>query len=506
MTEGGTADGTGLSPIFGLDRTFARERGEMKVLFATSEVSPLATAGGLGDVMGSLPMALAGLGCEISVVIPAYRSALERLEEWNVAARDLPLTMGKRDLTVEILRGELDMDLPVYLVRRDEYFDREGIYGTERGEYFDNPERFIFFSRAIPPLCSALSLGPDIVLANDWETGLVMALMDQGAIPGASGVFAIHNMGYHGLVPAEAVEKLGLADRYLGMEGLEFYGSMSLLKAGIVYARRVVTVSPTYALEIQTPEFGFGLDGLIRSVSGRLHGILNGADYRVWNPETDEYIVSSYSPRDPGGKALCKEDLLRAMGLDPGLMKRPLAGMVTRLVEQKGCRLVAEAADRLFEMGMGLVVLGSGEKVYEEMFLGLQSRYPDRFALRLGFDTGLAHRIVAGSDLFLVPSLYEPCGLTQIYSLKYGTVPVVRATGGLKDTVIDPREKEDLPTGFKFHPFRAEALVEGVTRAVRTYGQPRLWQEMMLRGMNEDFSWDRSAREYLRLFEMTVSG
>jgi len=290
------------------------------------------------------------------------------------------------------------------------------------------------------------------------------------------------------------------------MEGLEFYGSMSLLKAGIVYARRVVTVSPTYALEIQTPEFGFGLDGLIRSVSGRLHGILNGADYRVWNPETDEYIVSSYSPRDPGGKALCKEDLLRAMGLDPGLMKRPLAGMVTRLVEQKGCRLVAEAADRLFEMGMGLVVLGSGEKVYEEMFLGLQSRYPDRFALRLGFDTGLAHRIVAGSDLFLVPSLYEPCGLTQIYSLKYGTVPVVRATGGLKDTVIDPREKEDLSTGFKFHPFRAEALVEGVTRAVRTYGQPRLWQEMMLRGMNEDFSWDRSAREYLRLFEMTVSG
>ena len=478
----------------------------MKILIIASEAAPLATAGGLGDVIGSLPIALTELGCEVSVALPAYRPALKRIREWEVAVEGLPVILGKKNLTGDILVGELDRDVPIYLVRRDEFFDRNGIYGTNKGEYFDNLERYIFFSRSIPALCSALSLHPDIILANDWQTGLVMALLDQGALLGSAGVFAIHNMGYLGLVPREGVGNIGLPDKYYRMEGLEFYGRMSLLKAGIVYAKRVVTVSPTYALEIQTPEFGFGLDGLMHSIKQRLHGILNGVDYRVWNPETDKYLAANYSPQDLTGKSLCKEDLLKVMGLDPGLMDRPVAGMVTRLVEQKGCALMAEAAEELFAMGLGLVVLGSGDDVYEDLFLDLQARYPDRFGLKLGFDPGLAHKIIAGSDMFFIPSLYEPCGLTQMYSLKYGTIPVVRATGGLKDTVIDPEEKKDQSTGFKFDRFQTPDLVEGVKRAVKTFEQPDLWQKMIREAMDQDFSWRRSAKEYLRLFERTLAG
>jgi len=478
----------------------------MNILIVASEAAPLATAGGLGDVMGSLPIALTELGCKVSVALPAYRPALKRIKEWEVTIEDLPVILGKRSLTGDILLGELDRNVPIYLVRRDEFFDRNGIYGTNKGEYFDNPERYIFFSRIIPALCSALSLRPDIILANDWQTGLVMALLDHGVLPGPAGIFAIHNMGYLGLVPREGVGDIGLPDKYYRMEGLEFYGRMSLLKAGIVYAKRVVTVSPTYALEIQTPEFGFGLDGLIRSIKQRLHGILNGVDYRVWNPETDKYLAANYSPQDLTGKTLCKEDLLKTMGIDPGLMDRPVAGMVTRLVEQKGCSLLTEAAEELFAMGMGLVVLGSGDDGYEDRFLDLQTRYPDRFGLKLGFNTGLAHKIIAGSDVFLIPSLYEPCGLTQMYSLKYGTIPVVRATGGLKDTVIDPEEKRGQGTGFKFDRFQATDLAEGVKRALKTFEQPDLWQKMRQEAMDQDFSWRRSAKEYLKLFERTLAG
>jgi len=478
----------------------------MEILFIASEAAPLATAGGLGDVIGSLPIALTELGCEVSVALPAYRSALKWMKEWEVAAEGLPVILGKRNLTGDILLGELDRDVPIYLVRRDEFFDRNAIYGTNKGEYFDNLERYIFFSHCIPALCSGLSLHPDIILANDWQTGLVMALLDHGALPGSAGMFAIHNMGYLGLVPRERVGNIGLPDKYYRMEGLEFYGRMSLLKAGIVYAKRVVTVSPTYALEIQTPEFGFGLDGLMRSIKQRLYGILNGVDYRVWNPETDKYLAANYSPRNLTGKALCKEDLLKTMGLNPGLMDRPVAGMVTRLVEQKGCALLAEAAEKLFAMGLGLVVLGSGDDVYEDLFLDLQTRYPDRFGLKLGFDSGLAHKIIAGSDMFLIPSLYEPCGLTQMYSLKYGTIPVVRAAGGLKVTAMDPGKKRGQGTGYKFDRFQAADLVEGVKRAVRTFEQPDLWQKMMREAMDQDFSWRRSANEYLNPFEMTLSG
>ncbi len=477
----------------------------MNILIAASEAAPFATAGGLGDVVGSLPSALTELGCSVSVVLPAYRTALERIKTMDVAVEALQVTIGRRTLKGDILLSELAPGVPLYLVRCDGLFDRDGIYGTTDGVFKDNPERYIFFSRMIPSLCASLSFYPDVILANDWQTGLVMALLDQGALPGSAGVFAIHNMGYLGLVPPDRTENIGLPHHYYRMEGLEFFGQMSLLKAGIVYARNVVTVSPTYAREIQTPALGFGLDGLMRSISGRLHGILNGVDYTVWNPATDRYLARNYSPADLAGKRLCKEDLLKEMGLPADLGGRPLAGMVTRLVEQKGSGLLADAAGELFSAGMGLVVLGSGDAVYEKALLDLQTLYPDRIGLKLGFDPGLAHKIVAGSDIFLIPSLYEPCGLTQMYSLKYGTIPVVRATGGLKDTIVDPDEGKGEGTGFKFDRFHAGDLVTAATRAIRAWGDPHLWQKMRQNGMNQDFSWRRSAQAYLRLFEQTVS-
>ncbi len=466
----------------------------------------MASAGGLGDVVGSLPAALTELGCSVSVAMPAYRTALDRIKTWDVAVEDLSVTMGMGSVAGDILLSELAPGVPLYLVRCDPFFDREGIYGTPAGGYWDNPERYIFFSRIIPSLCTSLSLHPDVILANDWQTGLVMALLNEGAVTGAAGVFAIHNMGYLGLVPPERTRNIGLPYPYYRMEGLEFYGQMSLLKAGIVYAKSVVTVSPTYAHEIQTPEVGFGLDGLMRSVSGRLHGILNGVDYRVWDPSIDRHLVRTYSPTDLSGKAACKADLLKEMGLPAELGARPLAGMVSRLVEQKGSGLLTDACHALFSLGMGLVVLGSGDAAYEKALVDLETRYPDRFGLKLGFDPGLAHKIVAGSDIFLIPSLYEPCGLTQMHSLKYGTIPVARATGGLRDTIVDPDEGRGEGTGFKFDRFHAADLVAAAARAIRAWEHPHLWKVMQQNAMAQDFSWRRSAEAYLRLFEQTVSG
>jgi len=476
----------------------------MKVLIVASEAAPIAATGGLGDVVGSLPGALRDLGCTVWVAIPAYRTALDRIEAWDLAVEALSVPMGRGAVSGDILLSQLSPDIPLYLVRCDPFFDRDGIYGTPAGDYRDNPERYIFFSRMIPLLCASLSLKPDVILANDWQTGLVMALLNEGAVPGAAGVFSIHNMGYLGLVPSERIGNIGLPYTYYRTEGLEFYGQMSLLKAGIVYAEHVVTVSPTYAQEIQTPEMGFGLDGLMRSVSHRLHGILNGVDYRVWDPAIDPHLARAYSRDDLSGKTACKQDLLKEMRLPPALVKRPLAGMVTRLVEQKGTGLLADACHALFSMDMGLVVLGSGDTAHEQVLMDLQARYPDRFGLKIGFDPGLAHKIVAGSDIFLLPSLYEPCGLTQMYSLRYGTLPVARATGGLKDTIVDPNDGNGEGTGFKFDRFHAADLVAGTARAIMAWQKPHIWKAMQQHAMSRDFSWRRSAEAYLSLFEKTI--
>ena len=474
------------------------------VLLVSSEIAPLAQTGGLAEVAGSLPLALREQGCEVAVAMPAYRQALTG-RNWAVAADGVGVYPTGSALAGQILVGELAPGVPAYLVRHNDFFIRDGLYGGGYGPYPDNPERFIYFSRMIPGLCQAVGLEPDIIMANDWQTGLVMALLDLGALPRTAGVFTIHNQGFAGEVPPDRAGALGLPGRYFGLDGLEFYGNYSLLKAGIMYAQAVTTVSPSYAREIQTPEGGFGLDGLLRGVSHKLHGILNGVDYQQWNPAHDTHIAASYSPADLSGKRRCKEALLRRMDLPLDLMDQPLLGVVTRLSWQKGPGLIHDAAQGFFDLGAGLAVLGSGEPEYEAMFQGLRDRRPDRVGLYLGYDTALSHQVMAGADMVLMPSLYEPCGLAQMYGLKYGTVPVVRATGGLNDAVRDPGEGSGPGTGFKFGDFSAHALYEAGRRAIELYRNTEAWQTLMLSGMSQDFSWGRSAREYLKVFEQALA-
>lgn len=475
----------------------------LSVLVVAPEVAPLAQTGGLGEVAGSLPLALKALGCDVAVCMPAYRCVLERLNGYDVLVEDLPVRLGPTHLSAEVLISELTPGIPLYLIRRDEFYDRSELYNGHQGEYFDNPERYIFFSRSIPPLCPSVGFTPDIILGNDWQAGLVMALLDLGALPKTAGIQAVHNQGYLGLVPPERTVNIGLPDRYYGMDGLEYYGQMSLLKAGIVYASAVTTVSPTYAREVQTPEGGHGLDGVMRAISHRLYGILNGVNYEVWNPETDENIRANYSASDLSGKSLCKTGLLDEFGL-PSADDRPLLGMVSRLTAQKGVNILAESLEEIFAMNADVVILGSGDMHHENLITGLQSRFPEQLGLKLGYDAPLAHRIISGCDILLMPSMYEPCGLAQMYGLKYGTTPLVRSTGGLNDTVSDGGNEPENGTGFKFNSFQSRALVRAVKRAVEAFHNKDKWKAMMIRGMEQDFSWDRSAREYISVFEKAL--
>lgn len=475
----------------------------LSVLVVGSEAAPFAQTGGLAEVVGSLPLALKDAGCRVAVVLPAYRQIMKRKANWDLVSWGVPVRVGDQHLKADILSSEFAPDIPLYLIRRDEYFDRSELYGGTQGEYFDNPERFTFFSRAIPALCPNVGFVPDVILCNDWQTGLVAPLLDLGALPRTATVFSIHNMGYLGLVPVDKTHVLGLPDRYYSLDGLEYFGQMSMLKGGIVYANAVTTVSPTYAREIQTPEGGRGLDGLMRHISGKLFGILNGVDYSVWNPAVDKYIPANYSPDDLSGKLKCKKIMLEQMGLDPD-SDDPVIGMVTRLTGQKGFNLVADAAEKLFKQDCRLVVLGTGEPYFEDMLQSMKSRYPDRIGMRIGFDVALSHLIVAGADMFLMPSLYEPCGLSQMYSLKYGAVPIVRKVGGLNDSVRTSENGRN-GNGFKFNQFDSSSMLRAIRDALNAYKNREKWKEMMLAGMAEDFSWRRSAGEYIKVFEKAIA-
>ena len=478
---------------------------ELRVVVVASELAPWAKAGGLADVAASLPPALAEVGCRVRVVAPGYPSLLAGVSGLTTELAAVPVPVGMGLDTAGLVSGHLAPGVDLHLISHDRYFNRGGIYSDPYGEFGDNPERFAFFSRALPVMAQAAGWQPDVVLANDWQTGLVMALMNAGALPGAAGVFTIHNMGYLGLLPLDRGDLLGLDSSYLYMNGLEFWGNYSLLKAGIVYADQVVTVSPTYAREIQTPDFGYGLDGLMRSVSHKLTGILNGVDYAVWDPAVDPNIAANYGPGDLAGKRACKADLLERVGLPARLMDRPLLGMTTRLVSQKGLGLVAEVFQGLMDRDAGLVMLGDGEPRYQELFSDLARSRPENFALRLGYDGELSHRIIAGSDMFLVPSLYEPCGLTQLFSLKYGTIPVVRDTGGLSDSVTDPDQGRGPGTGFKFSGFNSREMWLALERALDAWANPKIWGGMVGEAMARDFSWQSSARRYREVFDAAVA-
>jgi starch synthase len=463
-----------------------------------SEALPLAKTGGLADVMGALPAALRALGNEVAVVIPRY--GFIDLKDLRRVWDNAPVYLGlaRYDTSIYLYPAAF----PIYLIDCPRLFDRPGLYGEAGVDYPDNHIRFAVFARAALSVARWL-FRADVLHCHDWQTGLVPVylrtiLSTDPTFLGTKTLFTIHNLGYRGLFPPAALVDAAIDASLYRPEGLEFFGQVSYLKGGIVYADALSTVSPTYAREIQTPEFGWGLDGVLRARAPVLHGILNGVDYAEWSPETDPYIPVRYSADDLSGKSVCKQELLAEYGLPSHAISEPLIGIVSRLAWQKGTELIAQVAGEIVDMGMYLAALGSGEPEYEDWFRRLAAEYPDRIAVRIGFDNATAHRIEAGADLFLMPSRYEPAGLNQMYSLKYGTVPVVRATGGLNDTIEES-------TGFKFAEYSANALLAALQAAVVAFSDRAAWESMMRRGMQQDFSWGRSAAAYSALYRQLTA-
>ncbi|HEX9531654.1 MAG TPA: glycogen synthase GlgA [bacterium] len=477
----------------------------MKILFCVSEAVPLAKTGGLADVGGALPAALAAVGCDVRVVLPRYRSVSER--GWRPVGT-VEVSSGGEAVSGTILDGTMpETAVPIWLVDQPKYFDRSGLYGEAGRDYPDNLVRFAFFCRAVLAWVGRQSWKPDLIHCNDWQTALIPPLIRAGRAERTPTMLTIHNLAYQGLFPAQDFALTDLPASFFTMAGLEFWGQVNVLKGGLVFADTLTTVSETYAREIQTEEFGAGLDGVLRDRARDLWGILNGVDYRVWDPSHDSLIPAQYSAEDLTGKRICKEHLQREFSLyeRPDI---PIVGMVTRLVDQKGLDLVEAALDDLFALGVQFVVLGAGDPRYEQVLGDLPRRYPKRAGVRVGFDNALAHRIEAGADLFLMPSRYEPSGLNQLYSLRYGTVPVVRHTGGLADSIVDTTPDTlaaGTANGFAFVAYEAQAMLEALRRALDTFRTPHTWRRVQKTGMAADFSWTASARKYHALYDRTLA-
>jgi starch synthase len=476
----------------------------MRVLFAASEVAPFAKTGGLADVAGALPKDLKTLGHDIRVVLPKYRMVDTAKYDLRRVVPALSVPIAGTVETCAVHEGAIG-SVPTYFIEQDEYYDRDGLYQTNGKDHPDNAERFAFFSRAVLELTRAIDFRPTVYHCNDWQTGLVPAYLrttyrSDPAFREAGVLFTVHNLGYQGVFKPAALAIAGLSPDTFTPSGIEFFGRVNFLKAGLVWSDAVNTVSRRYSQEIQTPAFGHGLDGVLRSRATDVHGILNGIDYDEWHPSKDPFIAARFSREDLAGKTTCKADLQRTFGL-PERPDVPLLGIISRLAEQKGIDLVVEALDTIFGLDTQLVLLGTGEPALHEAFETAKARHPRRIGLRLGFDVALSHKIEAGADLFLMPSRYEPCGLNQMYSLAYGTIPVVRATGGLDDTIqpFDPTTGSG--NGFKFAESDADALLRTVGHAVDLYRQRDQWSRLVHNAMACDFSWNRSAQEYQRLYE-----
>ena len=481
----------------------------MKILFASSEAVPFAKTGGLGDVSGSLPRVLAQMGHEVFLILPKYRSVDEKRFPLTKTGITLKVPVALRTETAEVYSHESTPGFRTLFIRKDPYYDRDQLYGTSGGDFEDNAERFTFFSRALVEAALALDLNPDIIHCNDWQTGLAPVYLktlyrNSPSLRRTASVFTIHNIGYQGLFWHYDLQLTNLGWELFTPQALEYYGKINFLKAGIVFADAVTTVSRKYMEEIQTPEFGAGLDGVLRDRKKDLYGILNGVDYDVWSPLQDPLIKERYRPEDLKGKRACKADLQREFGLAVS-EETPLIGMISRLDEQKGFDLIAEIMEELMELGPQCVLLGTGKEKFHLLLEGLQKKYPQQLGVKIAFDNMLAHKIEAGADMFLMPSRYEPCGLNQIYSLKYGTVPIVRATGGLDDTIEDFSPLSNAGNGFKLRDYAASCLMEAIKRALLAYRERALWENLMLRGMSADFSWERSAGEYLKVYQETIA-
>jgi starch synthase len=481
-----------------------------KVLFVSPEVVPFAKTGGLADVSGSLPRYLKKLGCDIRVALPFYRTAREKKLPYETLFKDVEIPIKGEILKADIYQNSLNGDIPVYFVKHDEFYDRKNLYGTSKGGYLDNAERFIFFCRSILELCRKANFEPDIIHCHEWQTGLIPAYLKtlynkDKLFSKTATLYSIHNVAYQGIFGKEVFEKTCLPKRFFSSNGVEHYGKINFMKAGIIYADIINTVSQKYSEEIQTEEYGCGLQRILKDRANVLFGVMNGVDYTEWNPETDKFIVANYNANDLSGKMKCKEDLLLQFNLPISLKNLPLLGVVSRLAEQKGFDLLAETLDDLMAYDIGFILLGTGNEIYHKLFQEFARRYPERIGVYIAYDNKLAHKIEAGADIFLMPSRYEPCGLSQIYSLKYGTIPLVRATGGLDDTIQDYNSKDGTGNGFKFGEYKANAFLDKVKEALKIFSKREKWDQLMKNAMSEDFSWERSAKVYLGLYEKALS-
>lgn len=478
---------------------------KVQVLFVTSEMYPFSKTGGLADVLGALPLALKAKGVRTGVVTPLYGRLRTGDYQLRLVSPDLWVGYPWPSINAEVYQADFD-GIPVWFIARGEYFDRRHYYNTHSGDYFDNCERFNFFCRAVLEWAHRLDQPPDVIHCNDWQTGLVPAYLHfmrrhDPFWVNTKTVMTIHNLAFQGRFSNRLFFESGLPPEAWHMDGCEYYGDFSLLKSGIAYADMISTVSPTYADEILTPEFGCGLEGILSHKRHVLRGILNGADYDVWDPRDDKFLPCCYGQENLEGKDMCKRLLLREFGLSDMLEDRPLFGFIGRLRRQKGVDLLIDILPRLMEMNVGLIVLGEGNLEYEATMLRLMEEYHGRMTVQVGYTEDLAHRIQAGSDIFLMPSRYEPCGLTQMYALRYGTPPVATSVGGLRDTIIPHPSPQ--ATGFTFERPEAESFLGAIEAAVRCFADKEQWRGMVHRAMAANFSWDVSADHYLRAFRET---
>ena len=473
----------------------------LSIVMVASEVHPFAKTGGLAEVLGGLSDGLARLGHRVTVVLPRYRGV-----QLTGAGEAATLSVGDRTQDVAYHTRDLKPGVKAVLVDAPDLYDRDGLYGTGMQEFGDNAWRFAVLSLAALDYVRRSGARPDVFHAHDWQAGLVpvyqkMLFSADPVVGGVPAVFTIHNIAFQGVFPSGIVDLLGLPRDVLHVDAMEFWGQVSFLKGGVNFSEKITTVSPTYAKETLQSDLAYGFHGILSRRAADFSGILNGIDVERWNPSSDEFVRASFSATDLSGKAEAKRELLRLAGLpaDDDAMRRPVIGVISRLTDQKGFDLVAAASEPLMALDATWVMLGSGEPRYEEMWRHFARQHPDRVAATIGFDERLAHHIEAGADLFLMPSRYEPCGLNQLYSLRYGTVPVVRATGGLADTVRDA-DAADGGTGFAFAEFSEDALVEALERALAAHRNPGRWGAIQRAGMAEDHSWDASAREYVKVY------
>ncbi len=484
----------------------------MKILFVSAEVHPYAKTGGLADVSGALPPALAELGCDVRVAMPLYKTIDVDKFGLHPILTEIDVHFPHYTRRGYVQRSTFpNTDLPVYFIQQNHYFDRDNLYTEEGRDFPDNPERFAFFCLATLWMLKSLDWQPDLIHCNDWQTALIPTYLRYHPEVSADSfysdiktLFTIHNFAYQCVVPPEWVKRLGLPGSLFTPAGLEFYGKLNLMKAGILYSDHLSTVSKQYAKEIRTAEFGAGLEGVLENRASHLTGILNGVDYSVWDPESDSIIPARFSSSDLRGKETCKAALQKRFDV-PENPNIPLIGMITRLVDQKGLDLLTAVFEDLMRLDIQLCILGTGDPKYHALLTEKAKKYPRRVGLFLGFDNELAHWIEAGADMFLMPSYYEPSGLNQLYSLRYGTIPIVRKTGGLADSIVNATPstiKSGQGTGFVFDEYKGKRMLDAVTRALKLYkANPRAWSKLVQNAMSKDFSWTASAKEYRKLYK-----